>query len=42
MGGQGGMINVEQCVDGQQRLFDKVQASDSGHFFNYDGTELPW
>jgi NAD(P)-dependent dehydrogenase (short-subunit alcohol dehydrogenase family) len=42
MGGQGGLISVDQCVDGQQQLFDKVQASDSGHFFNYDGTELPW
>lgn len=42
MGGQGGQISVEQSVRGQQRLFDKVQAGDTGRFFNYDGTELPW
>jgi NAD(P)-dependent dehydrogenase (short-subunit alcohol dehydrogenase family) len=42
MGGQGGLISVDQCVDGQQRLFEKVKPSDSGHFFNHDGTDLPW
>jgi hypothetical protein len=33
---------VEQCVAGQQRLFDRLAAGDSGRFFNYDGKELPW
>ena len=42
MGGQSAPVSVEQCVAGEQRLFDKLAMSDSGHFFNYDGTELPW
>jgi NAD(P)-dependent dehydrogenase (short-subunit alcohol dehydrogenase family) len=42
MGGAGAPVSVEQCVAGQQRLFDKLTMVDSGHFFNYDGTELPW
>lgn len=42
MGGAGAPVAVQQCVAGQQRLFDKLTMADSGHFFNYDGTELPW
>jgi len=42
MGGAGAPLSVEQCVAGQQRLFDKLAMADSGHFFNYDGAELPW
>jgi len=42
MGGAGAPVSVEQCVAGQQRLFDRLSVADSGHFFNYDGTELPW
>ena len=42
MGGAGAPVSVEQCVAGQQRLFDKLTMADSGHFFNYDGMELPW
>lgn len=42
MGGQGAPLTVEQSVAGQQRLFDRLTLADSGHFFNYDGKELPW
>ena len=42
MGGAGAPVSVQQCVAGQQRLFDKLTMADSGHFFNYDSTELPW
>ena len=42
MGGSGAPLTVEQSVAGQQRLFDRLSVADSGHFFNYDGTELPW
>ncbi len=42
MGGSGAPLSVGQSVAGQQRLFDQLTMKDSGHFFNYDGKELPW
>jgi NAD(P)-dependent dehydrogenase (short-subunit alcohol dehydrogenase family) len=42
MGGAGGKISVEECVDGQQRILDALTPEQSGRFFNYDGRELPW
>ena len=42
MGGASAPLTVEQSVAGQQRLFDRLTMKDSGHFFNYDGKELPW
>jgi NAD(P)-dependent dehydrogenase (short-subunit alcohol dehydrogenase family) len=42
MGGQGAAITVETSVAGQQKWFDAVTPAQSGRFFNYDGTELPW
>jgi NAD(P)-dependent dehydrogenase (short-subunit alcohol dehydrogenase family) len=35
-------VTVEQSVQGQQRLFDRLDLQLSGRFFNFDGTELPW
>ena len=42
MGGQGATVTVESSVTGQQKLFDALTLAQSGRFFNYDGTELPW
>ena len=42
MGGAGAPLTVEQSVTGQQRLLDSLSMKDTGHFFNYDGKELPW
>jgi NAD(P)-dependent dehydrogenase (short-subunit alcohol dehydrogenase family) len=42
MGGDGAAITVETSVAGQQRLFEHLSLAQSGRFFNYDGTELPW
>lgn len=42
MGGAGGKISVEDCVEGQQRILDTLKPDQSGRFFNYDGRELPW
>jgi NAD(P)-dependent dehydrogenase (short-subunit alcohol dehydrogenase family) len=42
MGGAGGTISVEECVEGQQRILDALTPAQSGRFFNYDGRELPW
>jgi NAD(P)-dependent dehydrogenase (short-subunit alcohol dehydrogenase family) len=42
MGGQGGKVSVEECVEGQQRILEALTPEQSGRFFNYDGHELPW
>jgi NAD(P)-dependent dehydrogenase (short-subunit alcohol dehydrogenase family) len=42
MGGQSAPVTPEQCVAGQQKIFDRLKLSDSGRFFNYDGNELKW
>lgn len=42
MGGPGGKISVDECVEGQQRILDKLTPAQSGKFFNFDGRELPW
>jgi len=42
MGGPSGKIDVVECVEGQQRILDTLTPEQSGHFFNYDGRELPW
>jgi NAD(P)-dependent dehydrogenase (short-subunit alcohol dehydrogenase family) len=42
MGGASAPLTVEQSVTGQQRLLDSLSMKDTGHFFNYDGKELPW
>jgi len=42
MGGASAPVTVEQCVSGQQGLFDRLTVADSGQFFNYDGKQLGW
>ena len=42
MGGPSATVGVEECVEGQQRLLERVRHSESGSFFNYDGRVLPW
>ncbi|HYD73863.1 MAG TPA: SDR family oxidoreductase, partial [Candidatus Binatia bacterium] len=42
MGGPGGKISVEECVEGQQRVLDALTPEHSGRFYNYDGRELRW
>ena len=42
MGGSGGLIDVEESVSGLRQIIDRDQLSDSGRFFAYDGTEIPW
>ncbi len=42
MGGAGAPVTVDECVTGQQRLLENLAPRDSGRFFNYDGSELPW
>ena len=42
MGGAGAPLSVQQSVAAQQALLDRLTPSDSGRFFNFDGTQLPW
>lgn len=42
MGGEQAPVSVQQSVEGQQSLLDRLRLADSGGFFNYDGTRLPW
>ncbi len=42
MGGQGASIDVQTSVAGMRRRTAALTPADSGHFFNYDGNELPW
>jgi NAD(P)-dependent dehydrogenase (short-subunit alcohol dehydrogenase family) len=42
MGGPRAPLSVEKSVEDQQRLFEKLTIGQSGRFFNFDGTKLPW
>jgi NAD(P)-dependent dehydrogenase (short-subunit alcohol dehydrogenase family) len=42
MGGAGATLTVEQSVGGLIRVIDRLTASDSGRFFQWDGSEHPW
>lgn len=42
MGGDGAAIAPRVSVAGLRALFDRVGPAESGRFFSYDGSELPW
>ncbi|WP_300296110.1 SDR family oxidoreductase [Ferrovibrio sp.] len=42
MGGQGADITVETSVSGLKQVIDGAALKDTGKFFNYDGSEIPW
>ena len=42
MGGASGLIGAEQSVTGMRRVIGSAKMSDSGHFYAYDGAEIPW
>ncbi|TPQ25924.1 SDR family oxidoreductase [Methylomonas koyamae] len=42
MGGPNGLIDVEESVSGMRRLIAEFELADSGRFFKYDGSPLPW
>lgn len=42
MGGASALIDAATSVAGMRAVIDRATAADSGRFFNYDGTELPW
>lgn len=42
MGGPGARIAPTESVRGMRRLVDAFKLRDSGRFFRYDGSEIPW
>jgi NAD(P)-dependent dehydrogenase (short-subunit alcohol dehydrogenase family) len=42
MGGESATVSVDESVTGQQYVLANLKLGDSGRFFNYDGSELPW
>ncbi len=42
MGGAGAEIDADTSVAGMRALLDRLQTSDNGAFFNYDGQPLAW
>ena len=42
MGGPNGLIDTSASVCGMTEVIDSLSQSDSGCFFNYDGSKIPW
>lgn len=42
MGGPNALIDVDTSATGLRRVIDNLSPSTSGHFINYDGSEIPW
>lgn len=42
MGGPNGLIDTETSVTGLMQVIDRLNSGNSGSFFNYDGTIIPW
>lgn len=42
MGGSGAHLDAFESVAGMREVIAKLGPADSGRFFQYDGTELPW
>jgi len=42
MGGENALISTETSVNGMRQVIDDLSMSTTGHFFNYDGSEIPW
>ena len=42
MGGEGARTTVSESVSRMRKILDRLEAADSGKFFNHDGKEFPW
>lgn len=42
MGGPNGLIDTNTSASGLRHVLEHLETADSGHFFNYDGTQIPW
>ena len=42
MGGPGATLSTRESVAGMRRVLEAVSHDDSGRFFRYDGSIIPW
>jgi len=42
MGGAGAPVSPQESAAGLVTLIERLKPEDNGHFYNYDGQELPW
>ena len=42
MGGANATLDIPESISGMLAVIGKLNAKDTGKFFNYDGTQLPW
>jgi NAD(P)-dependent dehydrogenase (short-subunit alcohol dehydrogenase family) len=42
MGGSEGSFSVEESVNNMRKLVEGFKSADSGRFYRYDGTIIPW
>ncbi len=42
MGGPEAEISPERSVTGLRAVLDRIGPQDSGAFFDYDGSRIPW
>jgi hypothetical protein len=42
MGGPSAAISVEESASGLKKVLTGIGPGDTGKFFNYDGSEIPW
>ncbi len=42
MGGAGALLSPKDSVAGLRRIIAGLTRADSGHFYNYDGSPIPW
>ena len=42
MGGPNATISIEESVTGMRHVIDNISTSDSGNFYNYDGSPISW
>ena len=42
MGGPGAFTETGESVDGMRRVIAGLGLEDSGKFWHYDGSEIPW
>jgi len=42
MGGEGAPTHTHESASGIHKIIDRVTKKDTGHFFDFEGDELPW
>ena len=42
MGGPNGLIDAPESVNGLRQVIKGLNLKNSGRFYNYDGSEIPW